>query len=41
MLAAACNRTAGLIDPTANQFSPDPDSIEKQVLTQNLRLREG
>ena len=39
-LLAAPQSTAGLIDPTANQFSLDPDSIEKQILAFNLRLRE-
>ncbi|MBU6348699.1 MAG: endolytic transglycosylase MltG [Chloroflexi bacterium] len=39
-LLAAPQNTAGLIDPTANQFSLDPDSIEKQILAFNLRLRE-
>ncbi|HRW47788.1 MAG TPA: endolytic transglycosylase MltG [Caldilinea sp.] len=39
-LLAAPQSTAGLIDPTANQFSLDPDSIEQQVLAFNLRLRE-
>ncbi|MFM7581507.1 MAG: endolytic transglycosylase MltG, partial [Caldilinea sp.] len=39
-LLAAPQITAGLIDPTANQFSLDPDSIEKQILAFNLRLRE-
>ncbi len=33
--------SAGLIDPEANQFSLSPDSIEKQVLAFNLRLREA
>ncbi len=39
-LLAAPQSTAGLIDPTANQFSLDPDSVEKQILALNLRLRE-
>lgn len=39
-LLAAPQSTAGLIDPNANQFSLDPDSIEQQVLAFNLRLRE-
>lgn len=39
-LLAAPQSTAGLIDPTANQFSLSPDSIEKQILAFNLRLRE-
>lgn len=37
---AAPQSAAGLIDPNANQFSLDPDSIERQVLAFNLRLRE-
>ena len=37
-LLAAPQNTAGLIDPTANQFSLDPDSIEQQVLALNLSL---
>jgi hypothetical protein len=39
-LLAAPQSAAGLIDPNANQFSLDPDSIEQQVLAFNLRLRE-
>ena len=39
-LLAAPQSTAGLIDPTANQFSLNPDSVEKQILAFNLRLRE-
>ena len=38
---AAPKQAAGLIDPNANQFSLNPDSIEKQILTLNLRLREA
>lgn len=37
---AAPKSAAGLIDPNANQFALDPDSIEKQVLAFNLRMRE-
>jgi UPF0755 protein len=39
-LLAAPQGAAGLIDPTANQFSLNPDSIEQQILAFNLRLRE-
>ncbi|GIK75823.1 MAG: hypothetical protein BroJett021_48110 [Chloroflexota bacterium] len=39
-LLAAPRSTTGLIDPTANQFSLSPDSIEKQILAFSLRLRE-
>lgn len=39
-LLAAPQNTAGLIDPTANQFSLSPDAIEKQILAFSLRLRE-
>lgn len=39
-LLAAPQRTAGLLDPTANQFSLDPDTIERQILAFSLRLRE-
>lgn len=40
-MLAAPRQQAGLIDPTANQFSLSPDSIEKQFLTLSLRLRES
>uniref|UniRef100_A0A7C1JCS8 Endolytic murein transglycosylase n=1 Tax=Caldilinea aerophila TaxID=133453 RepID=A0A7C1JCS8_9CHLR len=39
-LLAAPRLTAGLLDPTANQFSLDPDTIERQILAFSLRLRE-
>jgi UPF0755 protein len=40
-LLAAPKQVTGIIDPTANQFSLTPDSIEKQVLALSLRLREA
>lgn len=40
-LLAAPQQAAGLIDPTANQFSLSPDSIEQQFLSLSLRLRES
>jgi hypothetical protein len=40
-ILAAPRQEAGLIDPTANQFSLSPDSIEQQFLSLSLRLREG
>ncbi len=40
-LLAAPKQTAGLIDPTANQFTLSPDTIEQQVLAFNLRMRES
>lgn len=39
-LLAAPRLSAGLLDPTANQFSLDPDTIERQILALSLRLRE-
>jgi UPF0755 protein len=39
-LLGAPQSATGLIDPTANQFSLSPDSIEKQILAFGLRLRE-
>lgn len=40
-ILAAPRQEAGLIDPTANQFSLSPDSIEQQFLSLSLRLRES
>ncbi|MBK8046645.1 MAG: endolytic transglycosylase MltG [Anaerolineales bacterium] len=37
---ASPQKTAGLINPNANQFSLSPDSIEQQVLALNLKLQE-
>jgi UPF0755 protein len=38
---AAPKATAGLIDPNADRFSLNPDTVEQQILALNLRMRES